>query len=124
VWKTASKTTFASYPTPATPFDGEFQACVGTESKAWVMSHNIVAVFPDYDSLVFHDLCLKSGSSSIVVTVYDACTDSDCNGCCTHDRGTANELIEVESFTDARWGVANGPIQWADLGPTTGAGCH
>jgi hypothetical protein len=88
------------------------------------MSHNIVAAFPDFDTLRLHDLCLRSGSSTIVVTVLDTCGDADCGGCCTENQGSADELIDVESYTDARWGVADGAIEWSDLGPTTRGGCQ
>ena len=95
-----------------------------------VKSHNIVSVFPNLHkasngipALALHDLCLKKGSSTIVVTVLDECADSDCSGCCTENRGSADELIDIESFTDDRFGVGDGRIQWADLGPTKTQGC-
>jgi hypothetical protein len=133
VWKTGSKTNFTSYPAPGSDecikysgclYEGQFAACNKTETLSWVMSHNIVAVFPDLGALKLHDLCLKSGTKTIVVTALDTCGDSDCNGCCTKNKGTSDELIDVESFTDARWGVPDGKIQWADLGPTKGQGCQ
>ena len=37
--------------------------------------------------------------------------------------GNKDLLVDIESFTDQRWGVEDGVIQWADLGPTKGAGC-
>ena len=132
-WKSANKTNFTSYPDPGSEecikysgclYEGEFAACNKTESKAWVQAHNIVSVFPNLKQLALHDLCLKSGSKTIVVTVLDECADSDCSGCCTQNKGSADELIDIESFTDARFGVADGPIQWADLGPTKTAGCN
>jgi hypothetical protein len=133
-WKTGSKTNFTSYPAPGSAeciqysgcmYEGEFAGCDQTEPLAWVMSHNIVAAFPDFDALKLHDLCLKSSTGkTIVVTVLDTCGDSDCNGCCTQNKGTADELIDVESFTDMRWGVPDGRIQWADLGPTKTSGCR
>jgi hypothetical protein len=134
VWRTASKTTFTSYPDPGSDdcikysgcqYAGMFAACTSiVKSKAWVQAHNIAAVFPDFGALGLHDLCIKSGTTTMIVTTLDQCADSDCSGCCTAWRGTANELIELESFTDARFGVPNGPIEWADLGPTTGGGCN
>ncbi|HVU49218.1 MAG TPA: hypothetical protein VHL80_00950, partial [Polyangia bacterium] len=134
VWKTGSKTNFTSYPAPGSEecikysgcmYEGEFAGCSKTEPLAWVMAHNIVAAFPDFATLELHDLCLKSSTGkTIVVTVLDTCGDSDCGGCCTQNKGTADELIDVESFTDMRWGVPDGRIQWADLGPTTGGGCQ
>jgi len=132
VWHSANKTNFTSYPAPGSEecikfsgceFEGQFASCSGVKSKAWVQSHNIVAVFPDRRKLNLHDLCLKSGSKTIVVTVYDECGDQDCDGCCTENKGNAEELIDIESFTDKRWGVPDGRIQWADLGPTKGGGC-
>ena len=132
VWKSANKTNYTSYPDPGSEecikfsgceFEGQFASCSGVKSKNWVKSHNIVAVFPDRSKLNLHDLCLKSGSKTIVVTVYDECGDQDCSGCCTENKGSADELIDIESFTNNRWGVSDGRIQWADLGPTKGDGC-
>jgi hypothetical protein len=132
VWKTGSKTNFTSYPAPGSDecikysgclYEGQFAGCDQTEPLGWVMSHDIVAAFPDFKSLELHDLCLKAGAKTIVVTVLDTCGDSDCDGCCTKNKGTADELIDVESFTDMRWGVPDGRIQWADLGPTKTTGC-
>jgi hypothetical protein len=133
VWKTGAKTNFTSYPDPGSDecvkysgcdYVGQFAACDQTQTQAWVMSHDIVAAFPDFAALKLHDLCLKSSSGkTIVVTVLDTCGDADCSGCCTKNKGTADELIDVESYTNARWGVPDGRIQWADLGPTKGTGC-
>jgi hypothetical protein len=142
-WKTANKTNFTSYPAPGSPeciqyngcaYEGQFAACSQTESLSWVKTHNIVSVFPNLTkasngiaALALHDLCLKDPSdpsNTIVVTVLDECADSDCSGCCTQNKGSAAELIDIESFTDARWGVSDGKIEWADLGPTTGKGCN
>jgi hypothetical protein len=133
VWKTARKSNYTSYPDPGSTeciqyngctWAGMFAGCPGTKPKAWVMAHNIVAVFPDLPTLRLHDLCLKSGTKTLVVTVYDECADSDCSGCCTENRGSADELIDIESYTDERWGVPDGRIEWADLGPTRTAGCN
>ena len=132
VWKSASKTEYTSYPDPGSPeciqysgcdYMGMFAACSKTATEAWVSAHNIVAAFPDFDTLKLHDLCLKSGSKTIVITVIDTCGDSDCAGCCTQNKGTADELIDIESYTAARFGVPDGRIQWADLGPTQGPAC-
>ncbi len=134
VWKTGAKTNFESYPAPGSEecikyngcmWAGQFSACSGTKSESWVMSHNIVSFFPNFTTYKLHDLCLKSSTGkTIVVTVYDTCGDSDCSGCCTANRGTADALIDLEKYTNNRWGVADGRIQWADLGPTKGTGCN
>jgi hypothetical protein len=142
-WHTGNKTNFTSYPTPGSAeciqysgcmYEGQFAACNQTESQAWVMSHNIVAVFPNLNTasngiaaLKLHDLCLRppnDNSKLIVVTAIDECGDSDCNGCCTQNKGSADELIDVESYTNDKWGVDDGMIEWADLGPTKGSGCN
>jgi hypothetical protein len=104
-------------------WQGKFNTCGDTlvKSKMWVMTHNIVAIFP-LANYGLHNLCLKSGTKTIEVTAYDTCGDSDCNGCCTQNKGSADALIDIESFTNARWGVADGNIQWADLG-FKGASC-
>ncbi len=132
IWKSANKTNYTSYPDPGSEeciqyngctWAGQFAACDGTKPEAWVAAHDIVAAFPDFQSLRLHDLCLRKGEMVIVVTVLDTCGDSDCNGCCTRNKGSADQLIDLESYTNARWGVPDGPIEWADLGPTQGSGC-
>jgi hypothetical protein len=131
-WKTAQKTWYTSYPDPGSEecikyngctWAGQFSACDGKLPEAWVSAHNIVAAFPDYDTLALHDLCLKSGDKTLIVTVLDTCGDADCDGCCTQNKGSADELIDLESYTNERWGLDDGKIQWADLGPTSGDGC-
>ncbi len=132
VWKTANKTNYTSYPDPGSEeciefngctWEGLFAACDEKKPEAWVAEHDIVAAFPDFQELALHDLCLRKGSKRLVVTVLDTCADSDCDGCCSENQGTADQLIDLESYTNARWGVPDGPIEWADLGPTSGAGC-
>jgi hypothetical protein len=131
-WRTANKTNYTSYPDPGSEecvkfngctWAGQFAACDDKKSEPWVMTHNIVAAFPDFKSLKLHDLCLRAKGKTIVVTVYDTCGDSDCDGCCTENRGSADQLIDIESYTNERWGVSDGMIEWADLGPTQSGGC-
>lgn len=132
-WKSANKTWYESYPDPGSEecikyngctWAGQFSACDGKKPEAWVQAHNIVSAFPDFDTLQLHDLCLKSGDKTLVVTVLDTCGDDDCGGCCTQNQGDADQLIDIESYTNERWGVDDGRIQWADLGPTRGDGCN
>jgi hypothetical protein len=130
-WKTARKSWYTSYPAPGSKecivysgcqYQGMFQACSGVKSKAWVMSHNIAAFFP-LGNMSLHDICIKAAGKSMIVTVYDTCGDSDCNGCCTKNKGNNDALVDLESFTNMRWGMDDGVLQWADLGPTKGGGC-
>ena len=58
-----------------------------------------------------------------MATVYDQCGDHDCNGCCTDHKGDADQLIDLEIYTHERFGVEDGDVEWADLGPTQGMGC-
>ncbi|MGC4089011.1 MAG: hypothetical protein QM756_14140 [Polyangiaceae bacterium] len=132
-WRSANKTNYTSYPDPGSEecvkyngctWAGQFAACDGVKPEAWVAAHDIVAAFPDFASLELHELCLRKGDKKIVVTVLDTCGDSDCDGCCTQNQGSAAQLIDIESYTDARWGVADGPIEWADLGRAAGDPCQ
>ena len=125
VWHSGNKTNYESYPDPGSreciefngcKYVGQFAACENTMPERWVMAHDIVAVFPLGD-LALHRLCLRSGDASIVVTVLDTCADSDCDGCCTENLGDAEALIDLEKYTNERFGVEDGPIEWADLGP-------
>ena len=125
VWHTGNKTNYESYPDPGSPecvefngckYVGQFAACENTMSERWVMAHDIVAVFP-LGELALHRLCLRSGDATLVVTVLDTCADSDCDGCCTENLGDADALIDLEKYTNERFGVEDGPIEWADLGP-------
>jgi hypothetical protein len=132
VWRSANKTNYTSYPDPGSEeciefngcmWEGQFAACDEKKSEAWVEAHNIVAAFPDFGDLELHDLCLRKGDKTLVVTVLDTCADTDCDGCCTENQGSAEQLIDLESYTNERFGVPDGAIEWADLGPTTGDGC-
>jgi hypothetical protein len=132
VWHSARKTNYTSYPDPGSEecikyngctWAGQFAACDSKRPEAWVKAHNIAAAFPDFKTLRLHDLCLRKGNKTLVVTVLDACADSDCDGCCTENRGSSEQLIDLESYTDQRWGVPDGLIEWADLGLTAGSGC-
>lgn len=125
VWRSGNKTNYESYPDPGSPecvefngckWAGQFAACENTMPEEWVMAHDIVAVFP-LEDLALHRLCLRSGDTTLVVTVLDTCADSDCDGCCTENLGDADALVDLEKYTNERFGVEDGPIEWADLGP-------
>lgn len=124
-WKSANKTNFESYPDPGSEecikyngctWAGEFAFCDGKKPESWVKQHDIVAVFPQ-TGLENHDICIKQGNKTMRVTVLDTCGDSDCDGCCTENRGSADRLIDLEKYTNERWGLDDGKIQWADIGP-------
>lgn len=132
-WKTARKTHYTSYPDPGSEecveyngcmWAGYFAGCNGQQPEDWVASVNIAAFFPDYEDYEHHDLCIRSGDETMIVTVYDTCADSDCSGCCTANQGDNDALIDLESHTNERWGLSYGVIEWADLGPTENVECQ
>lgn len=125
IWKTAQKTTYTSYPEPGSVecveyngcmWEGLFAGCDAKQTEAWVEATNIAAIFPGFSSLNGHKLCIKSGETRMLVHVLDTCADSDCSGCCTENQGNKDALIDLESYTNERWGLPDGAIVWADLG--------
>jgi hypothetical protein len=127
VWRSGNKTWYESYPKPGSrecdefngcKWAGQFAACGEKQTEEWVSAHNIVSAFPDFGSLERHDVCLRDGDNVIVATVLDTCGDHDCMDCCSNNLGDADQLIDVEKYTEERWGVEDGPIEWADLGPS------
>lgn len=132
VWRSGKKTNYTSYPDPGSEecvvyngcmWAGWFANCDEQQSEAWVEAHDIAAMFPD-SGYELHDVCIRSGERTMIVTIYDTCGDSDCDGCCTENKGDADALIDLESFTNARWGLPDGDLEWADLGPTSSDGCE
>lgn len=124
-WHSGNKTNYESYPDPGSEecvvyhgcdYVGMFEACANTMPEDWVMAHDIASVFPLGD-LALHRLCIRSGDTTMIVTAIDTCADSDCDGCCTENRGDADALIDLEKYTNERFGIEDGAIEWADLGP-------
>jgi hypothetical protein len=93
--------------------------------ESWVKVHDLASVFP-LQGLELHNLCVRARGKTMIVTAIDTCSDKDCDGCCTQNRGAADRLIDLEKYTDARFGVADGPVEWADLGVADHAfdGCN
>lgn len=133
-WSTARKTEYESHPEPGSTecveyngctWAGQFAACPGTQkTERWVSERDIAAVFPAFDSLELHRLCIRSGGKTMLVTVYDRCNDADCNGCCTAAKGSQPLLIDLEKHTADRFGVADGTIEWVDVGPAPANACQ
>jgi hypothetical protein len=126
-WRPAEMTNFTSYPDPGSAECIQFSGCkyegmfaaFGSEVKSmqWVMDHNIAAVHEkDFDNYVGKTLRLRQDGKMIDVVVYDECADTDCNGCCTRNADrNGGFLIDIEIFTFMRFGVPEGPIEWACL---------
>lgn len=128
IWRTGKKTNYTSYPEPGSEecidyngcfWEGQFTACEGKLEEQWVSVTDIAAVFPHFKELAHHELCIKSGDKVMIVNVIDSCGDADCDGCCTENKGSADALIDLESYTNTRWGLADSDIEWADLGERT-----
>jgi hypothetical protein len=127
VWRSANLTNFTSYPDPGSEECTEYNGCMwagqfafvdGKQPLQWVMSHNIIAVHErDARTYALKTLRLRQGSRQIDATVYDECSDSDCNGCCTRNAnaGGVGFLIDIESYTMERFGSGDGVIEWACL---------
>lgn len=128
----ANATNYTSYPDPGSDecviyngceWAGYFAAVDGQQTEEWVEAHNIVAMFSAgddnaaFDTYQLKRLRLRKNGEEMDVRVYDTCGDSDCDGCCTQNatQNGYSTLIDLESYTYARFGQGDGPIEWACL---------
>lgn len=124
-WQQANLTWYESYPDPNSEecieysgcdWAGQFAALDEVQPESWVREHNIVAVHSkDFDTYRLKTLRLRSGAKEIDVTVYDMCSDSDCDGCCTENSEETGFLIDIEKYTMERFGVSSGIVDFACL---------
>ena len=49
----------------------------------------------------------------IDVTVYDLCSDSDCDGCCSQNAAETGFLVDIEKYTMQRFGHGDGIVEFA-----------
>jgi hypothetical protein len=127
VWRKANLTNYTSYPEPGSDecviyngceWAGYFAFVDGQVPESWVMSHNIASVHSrDADQYALKTLRLRQGSHQIDVVVYDMCSDTDCDGCCTQnaDTGGIGFLIDIEKYTMERFGSGDGIVEWRCL---------
>jgi hypothetical protein len=124
-WKKANLTWFTSYPDPGSEecikyngctWAGYFAGVSGKQPESWVKANNIIAVhekhFQQYKLKTFR---ITQAGRSIDAKVYDMCADSDCNGCCTKNLGSAGFLIDLEKYTKERFGSGSGTVDWTCL---------
>lgn len=124
-WHQANLTWFTSYPDPGSPECEDFSGCMwagyfafldSQMSEDWVASHNIAAVHSDdADEYALKTLRLRQDGREIDVTVYDMCSDDDCDGCCTSNSSETGFLIDIESYTMERFGSGWGIVEWRCL---------
>ncbi len=117
---TARLTNYESYPKPGSEeciensgctWAGQFYGISGKQSENWVRDHNIVAVhLKDWETLGMKTLRLQQGERTLIVKVYDACSDADCNGCCTANLGGDGYLVDIEKYTMERFGSGDGLV--------------
>ncbi len=121
-WYKANLTNYESYPDPGseecTKFNGcqwagQFFGLSGKQSEAWVKANNIVAVHSkDWSWLGMKTVNLRQGNKKITSKVYDECSDSDCNGCCTQNLAGDGYLIDIEKYTMERFGSGEGIVEF------------
>jgi hypothetical protein len=123
VWRSANLTNFTSYPEPGSAECIDFNGCTwagyfagldGQQSVEWVERTNIAAVhMDDFWQYNGKTLRVRDSDSQVDVVVYDACSDEDCNGCCSQNMSDTGFLIDLEINTAWRLGTEHGIVQWA-----------
>lgn len=121
-WKNADLTNYESYPDPNSAecinyngclWSGYFAYVSGKQPESWVKANNIIAVHSkDGFKYKLKTFRLKQGNKQIDAKVYDMCSDSDCNGCCTKNSKNTGFLIDIEKYTKQRFGSGSGIVQW------------
>lgn len=126
LWNTADLTWYESYPEAGSEecveyngceWAGYFAALDDQQSEEWVAAHNIIAIHEkDFDTYKLKTFRLRKGGFEIDAVVYDKCADSDCDGCCTENSRGTGFLIDIESYTRARFqNYGSGVIEWRCL---------
>jgi chitodextrinase len=121
-WYSARLTNYESYPDPGSQeciqyngctWAGQFYGLNGVQPESWVAANNIIAVhLKDWNWLGMKTLNLRQGNRRITGKVYDGCSDSDCNGCCTANLGGDGYLIDIEKYTMQRFGSGSGIVEF------------
>lgn len=126
VWHQANLTWYTSWPEPGSEECIEYNGCTwagyfagveGQMTEEWVKEHNIIAVHEkDWKKYKLKTFRLRMNGSTIDAVVYDMCSDSDCDGCCTENAGEIGFLIDVEKYTRERFdGNGDGVVEWTCL---------
>lgn len=121
-WYRANLTNYESYPAPGSDecviyngcmWSGYFYGISGKQPESWVMVNNIAAVhLKDWSWLGLKTINLRQGNKRITAKVYDACSDSDCDGCCTANLAGDGYLIDLEKYTMQRFGSGSGIVEF------------
>lgn len=121
-WYRSALTNYESYPQPGSDectlyngckWAGWFYGLPEKQPESWVIENNIVAVHvKDWKWLGMKKINLRQGNKHITARVYDACDDSDCNGCCTANLAGDGFLIDIEKHTMNRFGSGSGIVEF------------
>ena len=124
-WHLANLTNYISYPDSgsdeATKYNGlewagYFSFVDGRQTEEWVQQHNIIAIHSkDAAQYKLKTFRLKQDHLEIDAIVYDMCSDTDCDGCCTENCSETGFLIDIEKYTMERFGSGDGIVQWKCL---------
>ena len=129
VWNKAYLTWYISWPDPGSEecvvyngceWAGYFAGISGQQTEQWVSEHNIISIHEkDWGKYRGKTFRLRQNSNTIDAVVYDMCSDSDCDGCCTKNAGNLEFLIDVESYTCERLTGSkegcDGVVEWTCL---------
>lgn len=126
VWNKANLTWYESYPDPGSEECIEYNGCLWAgyfaaldeqQTEEWVKANNIIAVHEkDFERYKLKTFRLRKNGAEIDAVVYDKCADSDCDGCCTRNAGSAGFLIDIEVNTRARFhNYGSGSVEWRCL---------
>ena len=126
VWNKANLTWYTSWPEPGSEECEDYNGCTWAgwfagledqQTEEWVSEHNIIAVHEkDWDTYKLKTFRLRKNGHTIDAVVYDMCSDSDCDDCCTKNAGKVGFLIDIESYTRARFNnYGSGIVEWTCL---------
>ena len=126
VWNKANLTWYTSWPEPGSEECEDYNGCTWAgwfagldeqQTEEWVSEHNIIAIHEkDFDTYKLKTFRLRKNGHTIDAVVYDKCADSDCDSCCTKNAGKIGFLIDIESYTRARFNnYGSGTVEWTCL---------
>ena len=129
VWNRAYLTWYISWPDPGSEecvkyngceWSGYFAGLEDQQTEQWVSEHNIISIHEkDWDKYKLKTFRLRQNGRTLDAVVYDMCSDSDCEGCCTQNAGDLGFLIDIESYSCERLSgkkdACDGVIEWICL---------
>ena len=129
VWNKANLTWYTSWPERGSEECEDYNGCTWAgwfagledqQTEQWVSEHNIIAIHEkDWNKYKLKTFRLRQNGRTIDAVVYDMCSDSDCDGCCTKNAGQLGFLIDIESYSCERLTGdkegCDGVVEWTCL---------